>query len=333
MDEPIALRAEKILKEESNLSDNEIAILTSPTWRSFLSEIEDDLTKIVNVYKSDKQKAAKLIENHSQKYFWQQNNYLKFSYFSPRDVEREIKKLLQANQKARSKEAQKKLTIKTQERFKRIAELVDHFGRHQDERKKQMMIASHYVDRFLEGFGKRAEISLDLMRYVLPQEIEKTLTGESKNLGGDLKKRQKTCAIIWDKNNKISVFYGGDVRVWENRLFGDSDLTQINEVVGMPASHGMAIGRVRILKSPKEVSKFKTGEILIAPMTSPDYILVIKKAAAIVTNWGGVTSHAAIVSREFGIPCVVGTDIATKVFKDGDKVEVNADEGIVRKIE
>ena len=67
-------------------------------------------------------------------------------------------------------------------------------------------------------------------------------------------------------------------------------------------------------------------------MTRPDYIAGMKKAAAIVTNEGGITCHAAIVSRELGIPCIIGTKIATQVFKDGDLVEVNANHGWVRKI-
>ena len=67
-------------------------------------------------------------------------------------------------------------------------------------------------------------------------------------------------------------------------------------------------------------------------MTQPNIIDIAKKAAAIVTDEGGMLSHAAIISREFGIPCIVGTHYATKVFKDGDLVEVDADKGIVRKI-
>ena len=74
----------------------------------------------------------------------------------------------------------------------------------------------------------------------------------------------------------------------------------------------------------------KQGEILVAPMTSPDYITALRKAAAVITDEGGITSHAAIVSRELGIPGIVGTKIATQVLKDGDLVEVDAERGIVR---
>ncbi len=96
---------------------------------------------------------------------------------------------------------------------------------------------------------------------------------------------------------------------------------------GISASPGIGTGVVKVLKSPKEIDKIKTGDILVAPMTSPDYVPAMKKASAIVTNEGGMTSHAAIVSREMGIPCIVGTKNATKVLKDGEVVTVNGTTG------
>jgi pyruvate,water dikinase len=96
---------------------------------------------------------------------------------------------------------------------------------------------------------------------------------------------------------------------------------------GIPASPGIGTGKVRILKSPKEIDKIDKGDILVAPMTSPDYVPAMKKASAIITNEGGMTSHAAIVSREMGTPCVVGTKEATKILTDGQIVTVNGKTG------
>jgi|ETNmetMinimDraft_2_1059921.scaffolds.fasta_scaffold49781_2 phosphohistidine swiveling domain-containing protein len=105
-------------------------------------------------------------------------------------------------------------------------------------------------------------------------------------------------------------------------------------VTGTVVSKGSGVisGVVRVLHSPKHADKMKQGEILIAPMTSPDYIVVMRKASAIVTDVGGLMSHAAVVSRELGIPCIVGTKIATQILKDGDKIEVDAEKGIIKKI-
>jgi phosphohistidine swiveling domain-containing protein len=103
-------------------------------------------------------------------------------------------------------------------------------------------------------------------------------------------------------------------------------------VKGICAQPGRVQGRARIINSYHDLKKVENGEIFIASTTHPDYLIGMKKAAAFVTNEGGVISHAAIVSRELKIPCVVGTKIATKVFKDGDLVEVDAERGIVKKI-
>jgi phosphohistidine swiveling domain-containing protein len=105
---------------------------------------------------------------------------------------------------------------------------------------------------------------------------------------------------------------------------------EITEVKGQTASPGKVQGRVRILLKVDQLGDFQPGEILLASMTDPRYLPAMKKAAAIVTNEGGITCHAAIVARELRIPCVIATKFATKVLKDGDMVEVNADKGEVK---
>jgi len=98
----------------------------------------------------------------------------------------------------------------------------------------------------------------------------------------------------------------------------------------MPAYSGQAKGRVKIINTAGEMKKMKKGDILVSQATSPELLPAMKMAAAILTNEGGITSHAAIVARELGIPCIVGVKIATKVLHDGDLVEVDADKGIVK---
>lgn len=98
---------------------------------------------------------------------------------------------------------------------------------------------------------------------------------------------------------------------------------------GLGASPGTAVGRVKVARSLDEADALEQGDILVAPMTSPDWVPFIRRAAAIVTDGGGITSHAAIVSREMGLPCIVGTRQATSVLRDGMVVTVNATEGVV----
>ncbi|MCX6786562.1 MAG: PEP-utilizing enzyme [Candidatus Kaiserbacteria bacterium] len=103
-------------------------------------------------------------------------------------------------------------------------------------------------------------------------------------------------------------------------------------VKGFTAYAGEAGGIVKIVLSRKDYGKVKKGDVLVAANTNPDYLPIIRKAAAIVTDEGGITSHAAIVAREFKIPCIVGTKVATKILKNGDVVEIDSRKGMVRLI-
>ncbi len=100
-------------------------------------------------------------------------------------------------------------------------------------------------------------------------------------------------------------------------------------VKGLAASPGMGSGRVKVIFSVKELDKIKEGDVLVTTMTNPDMVPAMKRASAIVTDEGGMTCHAAIVSRELGIPCVVGTGNATEVLSDGMEVTVDGTRGVV----
>jgi pyruvate,water dikinase len=98
---------------------------------------------------------------------------------------------------------------------------------------------------------------------------------------------------------------------------------------GLGASPGVGLGKVKLIKNSKEIKRMERGDILVTDMTTPDFVPAMKKAAAIVTNTGGMTSHAAIVSRELGVPCIVGTGDATTVLTEGTDVSVDGTHGIV----
>lgn len=100
-------------------------------------------------------------------------------------------------------------------------------------------------------------------------------------------------------------------------------------LTGEPASPGVATGIVNILKSAREIGRIKSGDILVTDMTTPDFVPAMKRAVAIITNKGGQTSHAAIVSRELGVPCIVGTKTATRTLKSGSVVSVDGAAGKV----
>ncbi len=100
---------------------------------------------------------------------------------------------------------------------------------------------------------------------------------------------------------------------------------------GIGVSPGQVSGKVKVIANVKQLSSFNSGEILVTEMTTPDWVPAMKIASAIITNLGGKTCHAAIVSRELGVPCVVGTENATKILKDGDIVTVDGQRGLIFK--
>lgn len=109
----------------------------------------------------------------------------------------------------------------------------------------------------------------------------------------------------------------------------------VNELSGRTACPGKVSGKVCKIMNISELGKMQEGSILVTTMTSPEYVPAMAKAKAIVTDEGGMACHAAIVAREFGIPCIVGTRKATSVLSDGDEIEVDAGrsgEGTISKL-
>lgn len=119
---------------------------------------------------------------------------------------------------------------------------------------------------------------------------------------------------------------------FDEPIFQEENSNVIRQLKGTVAQVGLVRGRVKIVTSVQEISKVKKGDIMVTYMTSPNFLPAMKLAAGFVTNEGGLTCHAAIVAREMKKPCIIGTKVATKVLKDGDLVEVDANHGVVRKL-
>jgi pyruvate,water dikinase len=153
---------------------------------------------------------------------------------------------------------------------------------------------------------------------------------------------KKPMDIEWaveERNNKLSILQARPETVWSTKPEGDTTektiITKERKILvqGLPASPGLATGKTNVIATVDGIHDFKKGEILITEMTAPDWVPAMRKAAAIITNSGGMTCHAAIVSRELGIPCIVGTASkgkpATEFIPNGVMVSVDAKLGMV----
>lgn len=170
------------------------------------------------------------------------------------------------------------------------------------------------------------DISIDLGISLLRKEIENPPSTH------ELEARYRNAVVIPDhliETTSLSDFLSRNQNY--EFEFNEADIAT-NELKGQSAFKGYAKGRVRIIKNKHRIHELQDGEILVSPMTTPHFLSAMKRAAAIVTDEGGITCHAAIVAREFQKPCIVGTKTATKVLKDGDFVEVDATRGVVKKI-
>ncbi len=180
-------------------------------------------------------------------------------------------------------------------------------------------------ETLFQSYGPMNKIFEKIAHYygISPEEAKRMLPEEHYPTPG-LEERLKFFAFI--PNNE------------GNKLITSEELEQLTvyadkqELAGFCAQKGKATGEVFIINNENDFQKFKDGNVLICKYTTPDMIMLMKKAAAIITDQGGITSHAAITSREFNIPCIVGTGNATKTFRNGDKVEINAELKTIKKV-
>lgn len=176
-------------------------------------------------------------------------------------------------------------------------------------------------------------IKTDEVGYLIFDEIRQALT--TGRLDKKIIARRKKFGCILTADLKRSRMKVVDKNAYAKYLKIAKQVDEIKGTIvikGIIANQGIVSGRVCTIRHYKDVFKIKSGDILVANTTHPNYLLGMKKAAAFVTDEGGIASHAAIVAREMKKPCIVGAKIATKVLKDGDLVEVDANKGIVRKI-
>lgn len=185
------------------------------------------------------------------------------------------------------------------------------------------------MNRIVERFSRELNIESRYLLTLSVDEFCKLISGDL-TLIGDLEKRWAHSVFTEKDDNNFDVVEGSDVDSFlKQNIY--SAIVENNKVVkGQVAFPGKVQGSACLIFGPQHIGKVKPGNILVASATSPQFLPAMKIAGAFVTDVGGITSHAAIVARELKIPCIVGTKIATQIFKTGDMLEVDADKGIVR---
>lgn len=189
-----------------------------------------------------------------------------------------------------------------------------------------------YAGVLYKEIAKRLTISVLDLSFLQESEITQYLSGKKNDFSKTIKLRKEGFIIYLDKNNKLVCLSGNDINQTLHTFNLLPQEVTSTIVSGRSASKGKGVGKVTIITGVKDLKKMKKGNVLVAVTTHPDYVAAMRIASAIITNEGGITSHAAIVSREYGIPCIVGTRNATQILHDGDMVEIDADNGNAKKL-
>ena len=306
-------------------------ILTSPVKKSFITQ---EYLERLDLKAND----LKKIKAHAKKYHWLYNNYAKTTNLDTTFFKNKVLDIGKLNKQEEKKRIQNEI-IEIKEKKKRLVrklnlddysklliKITEVFSFMQDERKKYMMKAVAYQNHFLDHFSKQWDIDKQLLEYSVIHELPEIMS--KKFPLDELRERKKHCLVIFTKKG-YEIISGERAKQTYELAFKNPE-TNSAQIKGVTASKGYATGTVKIVNKIHDFVNFNEGNVLVTSMTRPDMVMLMDKAVAIVTDEGGITCHAAIISREMKIPCIIGTKIASTLLKNGDLIEVDANKGIVK---
>jgi len=286
--------------------------------KSFITSAMKELNLLMKKNNDDIDKVHK---EFIKKYSWFQN-----SYSGEFIITKEWLKNFYESQKNIIVSKNKKITLP--EKFNLLAETASFLVTFKDDKKKLLLIAVHTMNEWLKNICNKKKLAYEGMKWLSFDEV---ILASEGNVGWI--NRAKTFSNMKKRYGLMTPSGYDDV----TKEFFDKvkrfNLPKgiITEIKGLSANKGKVTAKVAVILNVKnDAHKLKDGEILVTPMTRPEFISLMQKASAFITDEGGITCHAAIISREMNKPCIVGTKNATKILKDGDLVEVDADKGIIK---
>lgn len=315
-----------------------IATLTTPVFPSFTQEEEWSRAELARMWQSRRRGPAfkRALKQHCERFATIRGNYFSVPHLTEREVRSSLRSFkvgaALSNRPALVRVIAKKRTLIRRYHLThfrsliRAGELLTHM---QDWRKWGVSKVNDVAFRVTREMSRQIKVPREVLLHATPSEILAASSGNKVNWKR-IAERQEGALFWWTKSG-VTIYTGRAVRTLEPEIFYGITSAQ-KELRGTPAMRGLVQGRVRIVRGINEIRAFRPGEILVANNTTPEFVPAMKKAAAIVAEQGGMTIHAAIIARELKIPCIVGTKIATQVLKDGDRVEVDAERGIVKKL-
>jgi len=292
------------------------------------NKIEQDNLNLNN------EKVQSLIENHLKKYAWLTTHRYFGEPLTKKDVIKAIRENLGTSKKKLDKikidnEKRKQELDKIKNINETIGKLIDiaqNYTYLQTYRIDVVNEGNHYVREMFNEICNRTKIEYNNLIYLTENEIIAALN-KNKNDYNKLATIRKEYYVIYNvNNNEIHIFEGiNNKYITINKE--NKKNTKIDILKGKVAQRGKIKGVAKVIKSKQDLNKLNEGDIIICPMTMPEMVLGLLKCSGIVTDEGGITCHAAQISRELKVPCVIGTGNASKMLNSGDIIEIIA-EGI-----
>lgn len=317
----------------NKLTDDEIGILLLPEELSYVQEEELSLLKIAN---ASQQTKKKLLETHQKLFFWYKNNYSYIESMPIEHFEDKIKTLHTPKQELITLQSKIKLLLEQKkaiydkhsipEPVKKYIHLIVTLSKWRDIRKSSTILCNYYLKQLVKEVARRRNIDYKYFENLTYHEfITHALTMSKK----ELLAIKSEGFVFYEHGFEPFVAYNEEAKQLQ-ALYERIIDTGIKEVKGLCACKGKVSGIVKVINKIEDFHKMEQGNILVSCNTRPEFVSIMKKAAAIVTDEGGITSHAAVVSRELNVPCIIGTKRGTDLLKDGMHVEVDATNGTVK---
>jgi len=214
-----------------------------------------------------------------------------------------------------------------EEKFIELAPYVTFFKDWRDDLRRRQVYYWHFL---FEHIAKHFGVELNEIGYLSLSELKNALKENRFDRKLVEKRVNEPCVVTMDLRSSEIKVVSENLEKYEEIIKNVEKQNREYALKGLSAYPGVVKGIVNVIKTFHDVKRIQPGTILVANTTHPNYLPAMQKAAAFVTNEGGIISHAAIVARELKKPCVVGTKHATKILKDGDLVEVDAGKGVVK---
>lgn len=321
-----------------------ISILSSPKEQSVFT-LERKLFLEICLDFLNKKNLENKIKDYIKDYFWFKTDFYEKKEITPtsllkdvkaetkrrtkKDISDELERINKEFKDISKKKNQILSTLKLTNKDKKDIYFAERVTYWFDQRKLGMMTQLYYLFSLIEYTANENNLEYYELADCTVEELGLFLETKKLVSKAEKKRREKGIFLVYEKNEKVRLFYEKDAEKMLELTLTHKE----KEIKGQVASRGKTEktkGRVAIILDPAK-DKFEKGKILVTSMTRIEFVPLMRKAKAIITDEGGIACHAAIVSRELGIPCVIGTKTATKLLKNGDSVELDLNTGIVKK--